>query len=295
MLKRALEPSVEATDQLNQSILKACEKNDGKVVRKNGKKIKTMRFLPRVAAIMLICSLGGAVTVYAATHLFRKVNVDDFVIASDNVSQEKINEVKVEAAKLQLEAEPEFSEQVINEEKPGEGDLWTEKTKIAYKVGSYEYTVEKCYYDDYMTAEEAEGFKDTEGFKQRGMGAYETYCETYKSEDDITIPKTKTLYSMMGYKGGSFNIRYSMNDNEGFLITSAGSIKYENKRSYVSESGVEFDLWDTSWGNELSSGELEYIPTHTETIISYGDTNIMIEFSELDEDQIHTILDKIVL
>ena len=68
LLKRALEPSAAASDQLNQNILKVCEKNDGKVVKKNGKKIKTMRFLPKAAAILLICSLGGAISVYAASH-----------------------------------------------------------------------------------------------------------------------------------------------------------------------------------------------------------------------------------
>lgn len=300
LLQRALEPSAAASDQLNQSILNVCEKNDGKAVKKNGKKIKTLGFLPKAAAILVICSLGGAISVYAASHLFRKVNVDDFMITTDNISQKQINSAKVDTELLQLEGIPELTETVVKEEKPGEGDLWTEKKEIAYKADSYEYTVERRYYDDYMKAEEAEGFehlfKDTEGFKQREMGTYETYCGTYKSEDNSIAPGTKTLCSMMGYKGGWINIQYSMNDSGGGLVmTSLGDAKYENKRSYVSESGKEFELWDINFGNELSTEEIVYIPTETETVISYGTTDIIIDFYDLDEEQIHMILDKIVL
>ena len=297
LLKRALEPTASATDQLNQDILKACEKNDEKAVKRNGKKIKTMRFLPRVAAIMLICSLGGAISVYAATHLFRKVNVDDFMITTDNISQEQVNAVKVDMAKFQLEV-PEISEKVIKEEKPAEGDLWTEKKVMEHKIGDREYVVEEYLYDDYMKAEEAEGFvhlfKDTEGFKQRGMGAYETRCRISRPADDTTDHVSKALDSEMGFKGGFFHIQYLVNDVEGFMIPSFGEYKFEDKRSYVSESGAEFDLWNYCIGNELSSGEIEYIANFTETVISYGNTNIIIDFYEMDEEQIHMILDKIV-
>ena len=299
LLKSALDPSATASHQLNQSILKACE-NNGKAVKRYGKKIKTMRFLPRVAAFLLIVSLGGAITVYAATHLFRKVNVSDFVVTTDNISQDKVKAMTVDKAKEEFGEELlEFSEEVVKEEKPGEGDPWIKKQEIVNKVGSREYTVERYFYDDYMKAEEAEGFvplfKDTEGFLQRGMGAYETYCQIFKSEDNTIDPDGKMLFSMMGYKGGMFDIQYFVNDSEGFSMASAGEVKYENKRSYVSESGLEFDLWDFSWGNELSSGELEYIPVMTQTIISYGNTNIIISFRELSDEQIHMILDKIIL
>ena len=162
----------------------------------------------------------------------------------------------------------------------------------------YECTVERYWYDDYMKAEKAEGFvplfKDSEGFIQRGMGAYETYCQTDKLADDVTDPRRKMLWNMMGYKGGSINVQYFVNDEEGFFMASAGLEKYENKRSYVSESGLEFDLFDISWGNELSSGEIEYIPIQTQTIISYENTNIIITFYDLNDEQIHMILDKIV-
>ena len=55
LLNSALVPSVTASSQLNQSIFKACENNNGKAVKRNGKKIKTMRLLPRVAVFALIC------------------------------------------------------------------------------------------------------------------------------------------------------------------------------------------------------------------------------------------------
>ena len=300
LLNSALVPSVTASSQLNQSIFKACENNNGKAVKRNGKKIKTMRLLPRVAVFVLIFSLGGAISVYAATHLFRKVNVSDFKVTTDNISPDRVKALSADEAKELFGEEAfEFSEEVIKEEKPGEGDLWTKKKEIVQKFGSRENTIEKYWYDDYMKAEEAEGFerlfKDTEGFIQRGMGAYETYCQVYKLADDSTDPERKMLWSEMGFKGGMFNVQYFVNDEEGFTMASAGEVKYENKRSYVSESGAEFELWDNSWGNELSSGEIEYIPTMTQTIISFGNTNVIISFNGLDDEQIHMILDKIDL
>ena len=299
LLIRALEPSETASYQLNQSIFKACENNNGNAVKRNRKKIKTSRFLPRVAVIALICSLGGVISVGAATHLFRKVNVSDFKVTTDNINPDNIKVFSADEMKALWGGEVlEYSERVVKEEKPGDGDLWTKKKEIAKKIGFSEYTVEQYWYDDYMKAEEAEGFvhlfKDTEGFIQRGMGAYNTYCQIYKPSDNTADPERKTLYSMMGYKGGSIDIQYFMNDGAGYALTSAGEVKYENKRSYISESGMEYDLFDYSWGNELSSGEMEYIPIMTQTIISYGNTNVILTFRNLDDEQIHMILDKIV-
>jgi hypothetical protein len=68
--------------------------------------------------------------------------------------------------------------------------------------------------------------------------------------------------------------------------------KTDNERNYTSKSGIEFTLVDDIEA-KVNGGTEDGISTYV--MISYGDVSGFMIFEEMTDDEIHEILDKVVV
>ena len=227
--------------------------------------------LPKVAVLIVLIVVIGAGSVYAGNRIFNKISVTEHAIFVG------------EPYDIEMDDSPSSEDAVtakkVSHEKGGPDDKWMEKS-----VESLEpFTTTTYSYRDYETALEEVHFANV--FE----GALETISSVkYRIEDRDGVDVNYMLDVSFRYQRGSvwlheFEDVDPWRDGlpaEGFRYSIAsGDIK--NERTYVSKRGTEYTLADSEAG--------------TFAIISMDRLVIELNFDNLSEEEIHQVLDMLIL
>ncbi len=264
LLENAYIPEYEPSEELNMAILAKARANEKR--RKN----RFMMQLPKVAAVVLALGLATPVAVYGTNYLINNVIVTEHGISvgeAECVDDE-------EFTKTWEEAEIE----VISDEQGDSEDKWIRK-----EVKQIEKTITNTYYtyENYSDALAASGMDNwlSEEYEDDN---YVTYVHSEASdweEHEIGV------FFYFGEK--QFNMsqmrRLGVDHTKGShsLVLQNTS----NKRTYTSKNGYEFVLVDEKTDQK----------TETFVLISYGEYFGYLAFPDFTDDEIHQILDTVVL
>lgn len=288
VLKNVLKPDILPGDELNQMLLDRVHgsthtENKSSDTRKKSR--NTVNYLLRAAAIALVVSCIGGIGVYAANYILKKTTVYEHGISVGN--QEYNND---EALTEPAEEVTEIKEGTF---KGGPDDKWVTKN-VLITGGAYRNT----YYDysDYETAVDDIDFNSL--FSESiGKAVSICYVETEEIEDkskgkDYIYYKSFELDSTFDCNGKTVFV--SQSKAEGIAENAAYSVimnKTSNERSYTSKSGIEFTLVDDI---EAKVGGTES-GVSTFVMIAYGKYVNYIRFDNMTDDEIHDIMDKVII
>ena len=272
VLTQALRPAFAPSPELNRQLLSGEAKMDGS---RQKAAIKKMYMIPKVAAVVLAVLCVGGAGVYAATQLLKKPVVTDHSISVGNTEY-------IDDAAIANTEEPVTTNQISYEE--GTADtLWTSK-KVTEVNG---YVTTAYSYDSYAKAQQ-----------DAGIGTKFTTEYLPESEDGIIYRVTENegfreseLSANLKYQEGSFTVLQSRSE-EGFAEDYAFSVKLQNtsnERDYSTKEGVTYHLVD-----ETISGE-EGEEVHTYVMIATDTYEGFLCFRGLSEEQIHEVLDTVVI
>ncbi len=293
MLKKSLQTSYLPNDDVNISLMdkiRSLDEGKGKsdsegrsneivsVIRNARRPIS---WIVKAAIFFLVFSALGTGGVLAANYLLKQSEVYEHgVSVGGTVNDEDL-------------AEPweDVPEESLGTEEGKGGDLWYSKEVILT-----DETYQNSLYS-YRTYEE--GTKDS-GFpnifsEPIGTPQSITYVVTEVTSDGKVAGEAidKTLDSIFDYKG--HRVYLSQDVMPGASADSGYSVcmnKTANTRSYTSSQGIVFTLVDDI---EADVDNWTRKGTRTYVMLSYGDYRGFIYFEEMDDNDIHDILDKIVL
>lgn len=292
LLYRTLKPDIEPCEELNQAILEKAVKgfasntsnqNKNGLEKQGGSRKnrgRTVGTFAKVAAAVIIFFAVGAGTVYAANIILDKVFVTDHGAYVGN--EEYMDDSAFTEA---LSEDPEDVDvKDTGHENPGPNDKWLSKdTKLV--SGLYEnvsYT-----YGDFKTAVEDTGFPAA--FKELPGEADSVIYTTINLGDDTMEYEMDTIFNY-----GEGKVALNQSYIEGNVAPDAAfgvaTGETENERIYSNSSGAEFTLIDSR--KETSEGEEEKT---TYVVVSYNNVQGYLSFNGLSEDEIHQILDKVVI
>lgn len=186
--------------------------------------------------------------------------------------------------------------EVLSEEEGTEDTAWVKKS--VYKVTDEGYTsddgvnweadapdvkkVTEYTYTDYDTACADMGLSNLlqKSFDQNGTVVFRN---THFLDGEMA--DVSNLTAGFKYGNGKFTLEQSSDQESGsgqnILITSTEGVT--NQREYVSKNGDTFALSD-----DTETGEIR-----TTTMVTYGNTSVILTFTGLSEDEIHKILDAV--
>ena len=278
LLKKSLQPNFEPDDKLNNSTLELIEKmKENSTDKKSAgvillSKQRSVYFLPKVAAAVIVFALIFTGGVYAANYIMNKVIVTDHGVSVGN--EEYIDDEELSKPYESV------SEETKNEYEPGADDKWLTKKEVLTN-GLYLNTFYT--YPDYETMVSDTRFENIfDGMEPESKDAIYTITEI----DEIT--KEYSIDANFNYGEGEFHlyqdvIEGNVADDAVFSIPITSK---ENERNYKAKTGLEYTLVDgTNIDNEKE----------TTVLISYNEYNGYLSFSNLSEDEIHEILDHIVI
>lgn len=272
VLSEALRPAFAPSSELNCQLLSGEAKIDGS---RQKAAIRKMYMIPKVAAVVLAVLCVGGAGVYAATQLLKKPVVTEHGISVGNTEY-------IDDAAIANTEEPVTTNQISYEE--GTADtLWTSKTVT--EVNGYVTTTYA--FDSYAKAQQEAGIgtkftKEYEPEYEDGIQYSVTENEGFRESE---------LSANLKYQDGSFTVFQSRSE-EGFAEDFAYSVKLQNtsnERDYSTKDGVTFHLVD-----ETISGEEEN-DVNTYVMIATDSYNGFICFHGLSEEQIHEVLDTVVI
>ena len=278
LLKKSLQPNFEPDDKLNNNTLELIEKmKENSTDKKSAgvillSKQKSIYFLPKVAAAVIVFALIFTGGVYAANYIMNKVIVTDHGVSVGN--EEYIDDEELSKPYESV------SEETKNEYEPGADDKWLTKKEVLTN-GLYLNTFYT--YPDYETMISDTRFENIfDGIEPESKDPIYTITEL----DPIT--KEYSIDVNFNYGEGEFHlyqdvIEGNVADDAVFSIPITSK---ENERNYKAKTGLEYTLVDgTNIDNEKE----------TTVLISYNEYNGYLSFSNLSEDEIHEILDHIVI
>ena len=291
-LKNALTPSARPRESVDQTILEklqfeslvmgggeesvqALKDGEEKGHEHHGRMARVHKWsaLPKAAAIVLVIAVLGAGSVYAAGKIMDKINVLNHGISVGN--QEYVKDEDL--------AQPWESVSVENkgEEAPGPDDKWAKKRSelVSGRYLNVFYHYDK--YEDAVADSRFESlFREIPGEEQSVI-----YCTIDMGDGTMEY----SIDAIFEYETGIVSTYQSV--MEGNVASDAAySIVMKqtgNARTYVSASGTEFSLVD-----DLAAGE---DGLSTIVLISYDNIRGYIGFRGLSEEQIHRVLDLVVI
>ena len=272
VLSEALRPAFSPSSELNRQLLSGEVKIDGS---RQKAAMKKMYMIPKVAAVVLAILCVGGAGVYAATQLLKKPTVTEHGISVGNTEY-------IDDAAIAKTEEPVTTNQISHEEGTA-NTLWTSKTVT--EVNGYVTTTYA--FDSYTKAQQ-----------EAGIGTKFTQEYEPESEDGIHYSVTENegfreseLSANLKYQEGSFTVLQSRSE-EGFAEDHAYSIKLQNtsnERDYSTKEGVTYHLVDETISGEEGNDVNTYVMIATDSYEGF------ISFRGLSEEQIHEVLDTVVI
>lgn len=255
------------------------------------------RFI-KAAAILLVLSLSGG-SAYAAVSYFRNTDHFKYGIETAEDSVETKTETSSQFSDVQL-PDKESDVKVLSTETGDRNTSWISKeirqeTNYVYEsddgVSWKESTPDVQIITQYKYANYA-----TAG-REHNLPAL--FSKTYTQDGTITLEEyrhqseneafSKNLQGDYQYEGGHFSVNMTKDcdwdgqDSISAVITSTEPVK--NQREYTASSGYSFKLSDDT---ELGT-------LRTTTLISYNEYNIILSFFDLSDEEIHEILDSVII
>lgn len=267
LLKKALEPTIEPDQELNNKVLESIRQKDTKET-KGKRAVRLSRVAVAMIAVFCLAPLG----VYAANKVMKKASVTEHSISVGNPDY-------IDDAAIASSEEPVKTETVSHEE-GNESVKWL--TKDVEKVNDYA-TNTYYVYKDYETAVKDAGL-DTWFDKNYENAGNVTYAVT-ETEDFVN----KSIDAEFIYGEGRFSISEQIMTGN-VAEDAATSIQLQNtnnRRDYTAKSGQVFTLVD-----QIANDGTEDITT-TFVIIAYDSYYGYISFNNLKEEDIHNILDTV--
>lgn len=267
LLKKALEPTIEPAQELNNKVLESIQQRDTKEA-KGKRAVRLSRVAVAMIAVCCLTPLG----VYAANKVMKKASVTEHSISVGNPDY-------IDDAAIASSEEPVKTETVSHEE-GNESVKWL--TKDVEKVNDYATNTYYAY-KDYETA-----------VKDAGLDTW--FDKNYENEGNVTYAVTETE----DFVNKSINVEFIYGEGR-FSISeqimtgnvaedAATSIQLQNtnnRRDYTSKSGQVFTLVD-----QIANDGTEDTTT-TFVIIAYDSYYGYISFNNLKEEDIHNILDTV--
>lgn len=271
LLGKALRPVYEPSEELNQKILAGEKKSEGNIYM-NG--LRKWYVLPKAAAIALAVVCVGSVGVYAAVKALKKPVVTDHAISVGN-------EDYIDDDAISRTEEP-VTTNILATEAGNEDTAWIFKS-VSEVNG---YTTTSYTYDSYTAAlkDAGMGIKFTKEYELSSDGAYFSTTEG----DGYS---TKCISATFIYNEGCFSVNQDISSGN-IAEDAAYSIKLQNtsnEREYSSTSGTEYYLVD-----EIAAENNEDVVT-TYVMLSTDNTNGYISFKGLSEDEMHEVLDTVLV
>ncbi len=262
LLEKAFTPEYEPAPELNEMILAQAK-------QKRRKKSFAAQ-LPKVAAIVIAIGCITPVGVYATNYLINNVLVTEHGVSVGEVEY-------VDDAELAKPWEDVKVEDVSDVE-GGPNDKWSRK-KVE-KLG--EFTNTYYTYDTYETAIAEAGLDNWFNTVYEGDG-YVTYVHT-DSKDYVAHEVGAFFYVGEKMFSVSESKRPGVDCSQGTHSLVFG--KTANKRTYTAKNGIEYVLVDEAEGDHKGK---------TFVVISYGEYFGYLSFDGMTDDEIHQILDTVVV
>lgn len=290
-LKDALSPSYIPGEDVNTALIEKLRKTDRDDRDKSEtiKRLKDARrpvsWVIKAAVFFLILSVAGTGGVLAASYLLKESNVTEHGITVNGTQDDE--ELAGEWEKVPVE-------QLGTEESTDE--LWYSKEEVLTN-GMYHNT-----YYSYHTYEDAVSDTIFDNLLSEPVGTPTsiTYVETRVMSGDKPSegePMDKELTSIFDYKGHRVYLSQSyMPGASDDSLYSVCLIESANTRHYISAQGIDFTLVDDLRTGFVPEEEGDPDPdVRTYVMLSYDKFNGFIYFDDMEDADIHDILDKIVL
>ena len=290
-LKDALSPSYIPGEDINSALIEKLRKTDRDDRDKSEtiKRLKDARrpvsWVIKAAVFFLILSVAGTGGVLAASYLLKESNVTEHGITVNGTQDDE--ELAGEWEKVPVE-------QLGTEESTDE--LWYSKEEVLTN-GMYHNT-----YYSYHTYEDAVSDTIFDNLLSEPVGTPTsiTYVETRVMSGDKPSegePMDKELTSIFDYKGHRVYLSQSyMPGASDDSLYSVCLIESANTRHYISAQGIDFTLVDDLRTGFVPEEEGDPDPdVRTYVMLSYDKFNGFIYFDDMEDADIHDILDKIVL
>ena len=290
-LKNALSPSYIPGEDVNTALIEKLRKTDRDDRDKSEtiKRLKDARrpvsWVIKAAVFFLILSVAGTGGVLAASYLLKESNVTEHGITVNGTQDDE--ELAGEWEKVPVE-------QLGTEESTDE--LWYSKEEVLTN-GMYHNT-----YYSYHTYEDAVSDTIFDNLLSEPVGTPTsiTYVETRVMSGDKPSegePMDKELTSIFDYKGHRVYLSQSyMPGASDDSLYSVCLIESANTRHYISAQGIDFTLVDDLRTGFVPEEEGDPDPdVRTYVMLSYDKFNGFIYFDDMEDADIHDILDKIVL
>ena len=275
----------------------------GENVMKNNSKNKRKT---SIAAACAVCLLSGAT--YASVMNFREVShVPNGLVAQTNKQDEGNTKDLGEGEKLtdtkeqreQME-KGNVGYKVVSEEKANSNVKWNKKTILKDATSSYKSDDNKIWevdkeasvsmmteyvYDDYKTAlDDANMPNIMKNLLSKVKINEEVTVDEYYTEESTEIIR-KVVTGEFDYKTGNMNVEVSKHINNDGVSVITDINEVTNQREYETKDGTLYRLSDSVDGKV----------SKTTTIISKGDYYLIIQFKNLDDKDIETLLENIDL
>lgn len=290
-LKDALSPSYIPGEDVNTALIEKLRKTDRDDRDKSEtiKRLKDARrpvsWVIKAAVFFFILSVAGTGGVLAASYLLKESNVTEHGITVNGTQDDE--ELAGEWEKVPVE-------QLGTEESTDE--LWYSKEEVLTN-GMYHNT-----YYSYHTYEDAVSDTIFDNLLSEPVGTPTsiTYVETRVMSGDKPSegePMDKELTSIFDYKGHRVYLSQSyMPGASDDSLYSVCLIESANTRHYISAQGIDFTLVDDLRTGFVPEEEGDPDPdVRTYVMLSYDKFNGFIYFDDMEDADIHDILDKIVL
>lgn len=267
LLKKALEPDMEPSKELNNKVLESIRQKSEKTT-----KVKKVMRLPRAAAVIIAICCVAPIGVYAANKVIKKVFVTDHAISVGNPDY-------VDDEAIASPDEAVAIENVSHEEGDGTVKWLTKDVEIVNGHATNTYYA----YKDYDTA-----------VKESGLDTW--FNTAYENDGNVIYVVTETqdvvnkcINGSFKYGEGTFFISEEiMTGNVADDVTSSVQLQNtSNKRDYTAASGEVFTLVD-----QITNDGTEDITT-TFVMVAYDDYYGYISFDNLKDEEIHNILDTV--
>ena len=293
-LNNALKPSNLPDNDVNRSLMDKIrslneadsELKDGKNSEERDRRLRNARYpiswIYKVAVVFLLFFAIGTPAVYAAKLILDKSEVSEHgVTVGGTANDEDL-------------AEPweDVPEERIGTEEGKEGDLWYSK-EVILTNGVYQNSY--YYYNTYEDAIKDSGFPN---IFSEPIGTPTSVCYVVTEETSAgQVVKSdafeRALDTIFDYKGYKIYLDQSIMPGESEdSVYSVCMNKTANTRNYVSANGITFTLVDDI---EADVDNWTRKGTRTYVILSYDKYRGFIYFEEMNDEDIHDVLDKIVL
>lgn len=293
-LNNALKPSYLPSNDVNRSLMDKIRSLDeadselkcGKNSKESVARIRNARYpiswIYKAAVVFLLFFAIGTPAVYAAKLILDRSEVSEHgVTVGGTANDEDLAEP--------LEDVPE---ERIGTEEGKEGDLWYSK-EVILTNGVYQNSY--YYYNTYEDAIKDSGFPN---IFSEPIGTPKSVCyvvteETANGQVVQSDAFERALNTIFDYKGYKIYLDQSIMPGESEDSTySVCMNKTANTRDYVSANGITFTLVDDI---EADVDNWTRKGTRTYVILSYDKYRGFIYFEEMNDEDIHDVLDKIVL